>query len=75
MRSTEQKKYIDTLRRYERKFSPSELKDFKMFEKRIKDDEDLDKLSFTKLKDLYTKYYLNREKIDINEFFKKNNSN
>ena len=71
MRSTDQKKYIETLLRYEKKFSQEELKDFKMFVKRNKDDEDLDKISFSKLKDLYTKYYLNREKIDINEFFKK----
>ncbi|MFZ1291578.1 MAG: hypothetical protein WAR79_15890 [Melioribacteraceae bacterium] len=71
MRSTDQKKYIETLLRYEKKFSQEELKDFKMFVKRNKDNEDLDKISFSKLKDLYTKYYLNREKIDINEFFKK----
>ncbi|MCB0747868.1 MAG: hypothetical protein H6613_04495 [Ignavibacteriales bacterium] len=71
MRSTDQKKYIETLKRYENKFTSEELKDYKMFSKRHKDDEDLDKLSFEKLKNLYTKYYVNREKIDINQFFKK----
>ena len=71
MRYTDQKKYIETLKRYERKFTGEELKDFKMFVKRHKDEEDLDNISFGKLKDLYTKYYVNREKIDINEFFKK----
>lgn len=71
MRHTDQKKYIETLKRYERKFNGNELKDFQMFVKRQKDDEDLDNISFQKLKDLYTKYYVNREKIDINEFFKK----
>ena len=71
MRYTDQKKYIETLKRYERKFTGEELKNFKMFVKRHKDEEDLDNISFGKLKDLYTKYYVNREKIDINEFFKK----
>jgi hypothetical protein len=71
MRYTDQKKFIETLKRYERKFTPDELKDYKIFLKRHKDDEDLDNISFQKLKDLHTKYYVNREKIDINEFFKK----
>jgi hypothetical protein len=72
MRNSDQKRFIEILRRYENKFTPEELKDFKMFAKRHKDDEDLDNISFLKLKDLYTKYYVNREKIDINQFFKKN---
>jgi len=71
MRYSDQKKYLETLKRYERKFTPDELKEYKMFMKRHKDDEDLDKISFDKLKDLYTKYYVNREKIDINQLFKK----
>ena len=41
MRSTDQKKYIETLKRYENKFTSEELKDYKMFSKRHKDDEDL----------------------------------
>ena len=71
MRYTDQKNYFEKLKRYERKFSSDELKEYKMFLKRHKDDEDLDNLSFAKLKDLYTKYYVNREKIDINDLFKK----
>ncbi len=71
MRSTDQRKYIESLKRYERKFTTEELKDYKIFLKRHKDDEDLDNLSFQKLKDLYEKYYVNREKIDINDLFKK----
>lgn len=71
MRSTEQKKYFEALKRYERKFTSEELKVYKMYFKRHKDDEDLDNLSFQKLKDLYIKYYVNREKIDINYLFKK----
>ena len=71
MRSSDQKKYFEALKRYERKFTSEELKNYKLFFKRHKDDEDLDNLSFQKLKDLYVKYYVNREKIDINELFKK----
>ncbi len=71
MRSSDQKRYIEVLTRYERKFTTEELKQFKMFVKRHKDDEDLDNISFNKLKDLYTKYYVNREKPDINQLFKK----
>ena len=71
MRYNDQKKFFEALKRYERKFSTDEMNDYKMFFKRHKDDEDLDNISFAKLKDLYTKYYVNREKIDINEFFKK----
>lgn len=71
MRSTDQKKYFEALKRYERKLSSEELRDYKMFFKRHKDDEDLDNLSFQKLKDLYVKYYVSREKIDINDIFKK----
>ena len=71
MRSSDQKKYFEALKRYERKFTSEELKNYKLFFKRHKDDEDLDNLSFQKLKDLYVKYYINREKIDINELFKK----
>jgi len=71
MRSSDQKRYIEVLTRYEKKFTPEESKKFKMFVKRHKDDEDLDNLSFNTLKELYTKYYVNREKIDINQIFKK----
>ena len=55
-------------------FTSIEEKEYRMFIKRHKDDEELDNVSFGKLKNLYTKYYVNREKIDINDFFKKNNS-
>ena len=71
MRFTKQRKYIDALKRYETKFDGNELKDFKMFVKRHKDGEDLDNISLKKLSDLYTKYFLNREKPDLNELFKK----
>ena len=71
MHSTDQRKYFEALKRYERKLNGDELKDYKMFYKRHKDDEDLDNIAYNKLKDLYVKYYVNREKIDINDIFKK----
>jgi hypothetical protein len=47
---------------------------FTMFIKRHKDDEDLDNISFGKLKDLYTKYHTNREKKNFDHLFKKPDS-
>ncbi len=71
MGSREQKKYFEALKRYEKKFDPKEQYDFKMFLKRDKDDEDLDKLSLEKLKNLYEKYYVNRERRNYDNFFSK----
>jgi hypothetical protein len=71
MRYTDQKKFIENLRRFEKEFDEIELKEYKMFVKRHKDGEDLDNISFKKLSVLNTKYYGAREKPDINELFKK----
>jgi len=62
MRSKDQEKYLDSLKRYEKKFDAKELFDYKMFVKRHKDDEDLDNISMGKLKDMYVKYHVNRER-------------
>jgi hypothetical protein len=67
----DQKKYFEQLKRYERKFSSDEKKEYSMFLKRHKDDEDLDSISFAKLKKLYEKYYVNRVKKDFIDPFKK----
>jgi len=75
MSSKEQRDYFDILKRYERKFDQKELFDYKMFLKRHKDDEDLDKLSMQKLKQLYEKYHLNRERKNYDQFFKKIDEN
>ncbi len=71
MRSREQKLYLDTLKRYERKFERQELDDYKMFCKRDKDDEELDNLSLNRLKILYEKYHINRVKKNLDDLFKK----
>jgi len=67
----DQKKYIETLKRYEKKMDKKEIEEYKMFVKRQKDDEDFDKISLKKLSDLYQKYYLNREKKNFDHLFKK----
>ena len=69
MSSREQRDYFAILKRYERKLDTRELDDYKMLLKRHKDDEDLDKLSMQRLKNLYEKYYVNREKKDYSQFF------
>jgi hypothetical protein len=69
MSSREQKDYFSILKRYERKFEARELDDYKMFLKRHKDDEDLDKLSMQRLKNLYEKYHVNRERKNYDQFF------
>lgn len=69
MSQREQKKYFETLKRYERKFESKELDDYKMLLKRHKDDEDLDKLSMGRLQKLFEKYHVNREKKNYDNLF------
>ena len=71
MRYNDQKKYFDALRLFEHKLTSDEKKEYKMFFKRHKADEDLDNVSFKKLEALYKKYYVSREKPDLNDLFKK----
>ena len=75
MRSRDQKKYFEQLKRYERKFDSKESYDYKMMLKRHKDEEELDRLSFERLKELYTKYYVNRERKNYDDIFKKSSEN
>lgn len=71
MSSREQKNYFAILKQYEHKFDAGELNNYKMLLKRHKDDEDLDKLSMQRLKNLYEKYYINRERKNYDQFFNK----
>jgi hypothetical protein len=66
----DQKKYFETLRRYERKFDSKEKQRYDMLVKRHKDEEYLDSESMRFLNDLYTKYYVNRPKPNIDDLFK-----
>ncbi|MGE5351225.1 MAG: hypothetical protein ACM3P0_04025 [Acidobacteriota bacterium] len=67
----DQKKYFEVLRKYEKKFAPREADDYKLMLMRHKDDEDLDKEALERLKELYQKYYVNRERKNYDDFFKK----
>lgn len=67
----DQKKYIETLKRYERKMEPKEREDYKMLVKRHKDEEDLDKLSIARLEKMHEKYHVNRGKKNYDHLFKK----
>lgn len=67
----EQKEMIEELRDYERKMSREEQEDFQMYLKRHKDDEELDRLSMKRLKELHEKYYINRPRKPFKDPFKK----
>jgi hypothetical protein len=71
----EQKNYFEILKRYERKFDAKETESYKMLVKRNKDDEDLDKLAMEKLRLLYEKYHVNREKKNYDHLFTKPEEN
>ena len=70
--SQEQKNFIEALKRYENKMDEKERSFFNMTVKRNKDEEDLDSISFANLKELYTKYYVNRKRPNLDDLFKKN---
>ncbi len=67
----DQQKYIETLKKHERKFDRKESEDFKMFLKRQKDEEDFDTVSMKRLKELYDKYNVPIDKSKYDSFFKK----
>ncbi len=67
----DQKKYLEVLKKYERKFDRRELEDYKIFLKMQKDDEDFDSVSLNKLKELYDKYYEPADKSKFDALFKK----
>ena len=67
----EQQKYLEVLRKYERKFDRKEADDYKMFLKMHKDDEDFDSLSLKRLKEIYDKYNVPVDKSKYDSFFKK----
>ncbi|HPI38367.1 MAG TPA: hypothetical protein PK397_10520 [Ignavibacteriaceae bacterium] len=68
----DQVKFLQELKRFEWKMTPKDKDEFKMFLKREKDEEEFDTVSMGKLKSLYEKYYLNREKKNFDHIFKKN---
>ena len=75
MNYRDQKKQIDALKRYENKMDKKDLEDYNIFVKRQKDDDDFDTIYFTKLSDLYVKYYVNRPKKSLDSLLKKPENN
>jgi hypothetical protein len=67
----DQQKYLDILKKYERKFSPEDKYAYDIFVKRQKDDEDFDTVSMRKLKELHDKYYTPVDKSKFDNLFKK----
>jgi len=67
----DQVKYFECLKRFETKFDWRELEDYKILLERHKDEEDLNKEALEWLKNLYIKYYVNREKKNFDSYFKK----
>ena len=69
----DQKKYLEELHKYERKFTREETELYKMFQKMHKDEEDFDTVLLKKLKDLYDKYYVPADRTKLENLFKKKN--
>lgn len=67
----DQAKYLDFLRKSERKFDRKEAEDFNMFLKMQKDEEEFDSVTMNKLKSLYDKYNLPVDRSKYDAFFKK----
>jgi uncharacterized protein Yka (UPF0111/DUF47 family) len=67
----DQQKYLETLKKYERKFSREESEMYKMFQKMHKDEEDFDSISLKKLKELHDKYFVPADRSKLENLFKK----
>ncbi len=68
----DQAKYLDFLRKFERKLDRKEAEDFKMFFKMQKDEEEFDSVTMKKLKSLYDKYNVPVDRSKFDALFKKN---
>ena len=67
----DQTKYLEFLKKYERKFDKKETDNFKMFLKMHKDEEEFDSINMKKLKSLYDKYNTPVDRSKYDSFFKK----
>ena len=67
----DQEKYLEFLRKFERKFDRKEAEDFKMFLKMQKDEEEFDSVMMKKLKSLYEKFNVPVDRSKYDAFFKK----
>jgi len=71
MTSVEQHKMVRRLKQAMMKMGPDERQSFEMMIKRDHDDEDMDALTMTKLRQLYTKYFPKHSKAEIEDKWKK----
>lgn len=71
MTSVEQRKMVQRLRQVIGKMKSEDRRAFEMMAKRDRDDEELDVLAMTKLKDLYIKFYPGHSKNSLEEKWKK----
>ncbi len=71
MAFSEQREMIEALRDFEHKMGRNELEDYRMFVKRHKDDEELDQLSLSRLRELHDKYFVNRPRKKFIDPFKR----
>jgi len=70
----DQAKYLDFLRKFERKFERKESEDFQIFLKMQKDEEEFDSVTMKRLKSLYDKFNVPIDRSKYDAFFKKNES-
>ena len=71
MTSVEQRKMIQRLKQVTMKMSTDERREFDMMAKRDRDDEELDSLTMTKLKQLQGKYFPKNSKQDLEDAWKR----
>ena len=67
MTSVEQRMMVQKLKPLRTKMSADERREFEMMAKRDHDDEELDSLTMTKLKQLQAKYFPKASKQDLND--------
>jgi hypothetical protein len=71
MTSVEQRKMVQQLKQKTGKMDQQERQAFEMMAKRDKDDEELDTLTMTKLRQLHTKYFPKHSKESIEDAWSK----
>ncbi|MBM4161504.1 MAG: hypothetical protein FJ217_10435 [Ignavibacteria bacterium] len=71
MRTIEQRKLISDLKDYVSKMDRADRYEFEMFQKRDKDDEELDDRSYARLEGMHKRYVVKKTKADIDALLKK----
>lgn len=67
----DQKKYLEELKKIEYKIKGKDLEEYKMFDKRNKDEEEFDTVSMKRLKEIYDKYKVPVDRSKFDALFKK----